>query len=143
MALIEAMASCLRDITIANGFNTDAGQWVTTEPAQVDDEAVGVLAVVWERQSKPANPAVQKSHRGTTVAIVGKLPHEQDEKQYTIDLLIDDIERALDGQQQRFPERTSYPQWVETLPIPAEQGMGWVGVLMRYESDVPTSRRAH
>ncbi len=140
MQLVEAMAVCLQSISTP-GYNTNAGAWVTTEPGQVEDEAPGVVAVVFERQSRPTDPAVQRTHRLTTVAVVVKLPHDQDQAQATLDLAIEDVERALDNRQTQYPQGISHPRWLETLPIPAEKGMGWIGALLRYEAHVPAPRR--
>jgi len=140
MDLVEAVAECLRIIATPD-FNTDAGQWVTTEPKQVDDEAPGVLAVVFERQSRPTDPAIRRTHRNTTIAVILKLPHDQDEAQATLDLAIADVELAMENRQNKFPVGTSFPEYIEMLPIPAEKGMGWIGALLRYESNVPAVRR--
>ena len=139
--LVAAIAGCLGEIKVADGYNTDAGHWVTTEPGQIDDEDPGVLAVVIERQVRSVKPAVSKTHRLTTVALILKVPHAQDAAQTTIDAAIEDVEHAMARRQQRFPAGISYPEYVEMLPIPAAQGMGWVGAVIRYESDVPITPR--
>lgn len=141
MALVAAVAACLRAIDMDDGFNTNAGAWVTTEPHQVEDESAGLITVVWERAGTPTDAAVRKTHRAVTVAIVVMLPHEQDAAQSRLDQIVEDIEEAMEGQQARFPVGIRYPEYVETLPIPAEKGMGWTGVLIRYESNVPKRRR--
>lgn len=137
--LIATVASCLQDIRTAEGFNTNAGEWVTTEPEQLDESAAGVVAVVWERQRTPTDQAVRRTHRLTDLAVIVKLPHQQDRAQQTLDAVLEDIERAMQGQQQRFPKGISYPSYVETQPIPPKQGMGWIGAVIRYESHVPTT----
>jgi hypothetical protein len=138
--LVEAVAAVLQGIAAGPVYNTNAGAWVTTEPEQVQDEAPGVVAVVFERKSRATDPAVKRTHQLVTVAIVLKLPHEQDEAQVTLDDAIEDIERAMDNNLAAYPKRISHPTWLETLPIPADKGMGWIGAVLRYESHVPKVR---
>lgn len=135
--LLAAVVDCLEAITIAGGYNTDAGMYITREPGQVAQDAPAAVAVVIDRQTRATDPAVVKTHRLTDVLVIAKVPAAQDQAQAQLDGLLDDIERAMDAKQASFPNRAQYPQYVEMQPIPPEAGEGWTGAVLRYRSHIP------
>lgn len=136
--LLDAIGACLQRITVANGFNTDAGLSWTSEPGQIDGagEAV-VLTAVIAKQRRAADPAFARTHRDTDVAVVIKVPAALDAEQSALDLIVTDVEAALDGQQARFPRGITYPQYQQMEPVKAPAGAGWVGAVVTFQSRTP------
>ena len=135
--LKTAVIACLARITIADGYATDAGTVVTGEPGQIAEDATAALAVIIESQTRATDPAVIKTHRLTTFAVIAKVPAAQSNAQARLDLILDDVERAMADQQFRYPERISFPQYQSMQPVVAEPGQGWVGAVLRYTSHIP------
>lgn len=135
---LSTIADCLRRITQANGYATNAGALVTLEPAPAlaEDEAPFVTAV-WSRQQRPAEPAVARTHRATTVDIVAKVPARFDAAQHQLDLIVGDIERALQDQQFRFPNGYQFPQYQSAEPLAAAAAAGWVGAVITVTGNIP------
>ncbi len=136
--LLEAVRDCLARIRVVDGYHTDAGLDVTLEPAPVvaDDKSAFVTAL-WERQERPADPALVRVKRLTTFRVLAKLPAAMDEAQARLDLIVDDIERAMGDQQFRYPVGYGFPAYVSAEPLAAEVTAGWVGVVITYTSHVP------
>ena len=135
--LKTAVIACLARITIADGYATDAGTVVTGEPGQIAEDATAALAVIVESQSRATEPAVVRTHRVTTVAVIAKVPAAQGNAQARLDLVLDDVDRAMADQQFRYPERITFPQYQSMQPVIAEPGQGWVGAVLRYTSHTP------
>lgn len=137
---LEAVADCLRRILRANGYNTDAGALVTLEPEPVapDEEKKPFVTVVWSRQRRPAEVAVARTHRATDLSIIAKLPADYARAQEQLDLMVQDIERALADQQYRFPTGYQFPQYQSAEPIPSLVGGGWAGVVINVTGNIPT-----
>lgn len=135
--LRTAMQACLQRITLANGYLTNAGQHVTLEPGQLDESAVAVIAVVVAGQARATEPAVQRTHRLTTLGVIVKVPAALDQAQARLDAVVDDVERCMADQQFRFPQGHSFPRYVDLQPIKPEAGMGWVGAVVQYQSNIP------
>ena len=136
-SLKAAVIACLARISVAGGYATDAGAVVTGEPGQIADDATAALAVVIESQARATDVAVQRTHRLTTVAVIAKVPAAQGNAQARLDLILDDVERAMADQQFRYPERITFPQYQSMQPVIAEPGQGWVGAVLRYQSHIP------
>lgn len=136
-ALCAAVEACLSRIRTIDGYATDAGAHVTLEPGQVPNEQAAVIAVVIDRQTRPSTAAVVRTHRATTVAIVVKVPAAMDDAQARLDAIVGDVEKAMDDQRFRYPIGITTPQYQEMQPIAAEPGMGWIGAVFRYESNIP------
>ncbi len=136
--LLDAMGACLQRIAIANGFATDAGLSYTDEPGQIDGagDAV-VLTAVIAKQLRAADPAFARTHRDTDLAVLIKVPAALDAEQSTLDLIVTDVEAALDGQQARFPRGIAYPQYQSMEPVKAPAGAGWVGAVVTFQSRIP------
>lgn len=135
--LRAAMGECLSRIRRADGFATDAGQAFTLEPGQVDADASAVLTVLITKQQRATQPALVRTHRLTTAAVVIKLPSAPGAEQTELDDAISDVEAAIDGQQSRFPQGFDFPQYVSMEPVPPEPGSGWVGAVVTYQSHIP------
>lgn len=131
--LLGDIETCLADITVANGFHTDVGSFVTREPEQIPEDAGAVLAVVLEGLAPATQPGISRTHRLATVAIVGKVAgHDQ----LRLHQLIQDIDRVLLDQQGRFGPGRSTPTFVSATPIPPAEGVPWIGVTVRYAAHV-------
>lgn len=134
---VAAVADCLRQIRRANGYNTDAGLYVTTEPAPRVDSDQAFIAVGWTSQRRPEDAAKRRTHRQTDIGVVAKIKAAAAESQAALDAIVADIERAMDGQQARFPVSYDYPQYVSAEPLGAAFGAGWVGVTLTYTGLIP------
>ena len=136
--LLIAVEACLLRIHVADGYNTDAGDAVTLEPAPVvaeDDSEF--ITVVWSRQARPTTPAVQRTHRLTTFEIVAKLPATLTNAQGRLDAIVSDIEDAMADQQFRYPNGYSFPEYQSAEPLAGAITAGWVGVVLTYTSHIP------
>lgn len=131
------IADCLRRIKKADGYNTNAGDLVTLEPAPKLDSDAGFIAVVWSRQQRATQSAVVRVARSTTVDIVAKLPAKFATAQDTLDLIVSDIEQALVGQQTRFPTGYQYPEYQSAEPLAAAAADGWVGAVVTVAGHIP------
>ncbi|ASK91874.1 MULTISPECIES: Clp protease/crotonase-like domain-containing protein [Xanthomonas] len=135
--LRAAVRDCLAQITVANGYATDAGLAVTLEPGQVGDETLAVLAPLVTRQERASEQSQARTHRLTTLAVLAKVPADLGEAQARLDDLIADVERAMADKQARYPIGYQFPQYVAMEPAEAKAGMGWVGALITYQSHIP------
>lgn len=136
--LLASFVTCLQSITLANGYHTNAGQWVTTEPGQVDTAAPGALAVVIDRQARAERSGFANSHRLTEVLVIAKVPAAMGEVQAGLDSLLSDIERAVESQLALFSNNNAEPpQYVEMQPIPPAANEPWTGAAIRYRCHIP------
>lgn len=137
--LLAAVRACLAEIAQAAGYRTDAGQDVTLEPAPAaaSEKPDPFLAVVWERQERPDEPAVARTHRKTTFRVIGKLPAGMTDAQERIDAMASDIEQALDRRPERWPAAYSAPAYVSAEPLAGAVEAGYVGVALTYTSNIP------
>lgn len=138
--LLDAFALNLRRIHIADGFCTNVGSVVTLEPGQLDPEDVqDGLAVFIERQERATDAAVIRTHRLTTVGVIVKC--EAADAEAALDVVIDDIERALNNRQPTWPAGFGQPVYQSMEPLRAPAGAGWVGALLRYATHIPILTR--
>lgn len=135
--LLAAFGDCLGRISTTNGYLTDAGTSWTTEPQQVDAAATAVLTAVIDKQQRATDAALVRTHRLTTVAVIGKVPASLENYQQRLDDLVTDIEAAMDEQQQAFPSGLQYPVYVAMEPLSPDPGAGWMGVAVSYQSHIP------
>ncbi len=133
--LLEAVRTCLTRITPGNGYRTNAGATVELEPGQVRDDQDEFLAVVLEGMSAPLNPALRAIGRAVTVAIIAKVPSDRDNAQLRLHEIIEDVERAMQDQQSRFPQGTDFPKFASVERIPQADGLKWVGAVIRYTAN--------
>lgn len=134
--LLDTVATCLRRISTPD-YETNAGAAVTTEPAQVDDDAAAVLGVLITKQERAIEPGLTRTHRLTTFVLLAKLPAALDQAQAQLDAIVGDIERAMADQQFRYPVGIQYPQYVSMEPAKPEAGIGWIGALLTYQTHIP------
>ncbi|WP_115562347.1 hypothetical protein [Xanthomonas arboricola] len=135
--LRAAVGACLQRISIADGYQTDAGATFTLEPGQVDEDATAVLTVLVAKQERPSDAALIRTHRLTTLLVVIKVPAPLDTAQARLDAAVADVERAMADQQFRYPLGMQFPQYVSMEPVKPEAGMSWVGALLTYQSHIP------
>lgn len=138
--LLDAFAFNLQRIRIVDGFCTDVGAVVTLEPGQLDPECVqDGLAIFIERQERATDAAVARTHRLTTVGVIVKCVGADAEA--ALDVVVDDIERALIGRQPTWPAGFGQPVYQSMEPLRAPAGAGWVGALLRYATHIPILTR--
>lgn len=139
--LLEAFRDNLQRITPAAGYRTSIGEVVTLEPGQLDPEQVSAgLAIYIDKQERATDPAVLRTHRLTTVALVVKRNTEGAAEE-TLDDVLDDIERALLNRQPTWPAGYGQPQFQSMEPLRAPAGADWVGAQARYTSHIPIVTR--
>lgn len=134
--LLASIVTCLEVITVANGYYTDAGNFVTQEPEQIPDDKEACIGVVLETLDKPTDAALRTVGRLMTIAIVGKVNVDIDEAQLQVHRLIADIDRALTGRNDQFPIGAQHPVFQSAEPIPPADGVTWVGAKLRYTAHV-------
>jgi hypothetical protein len=134
--LVNGFKTCLQVISVAAGYNTNAGTYVTLEPSQIPDTQPALIAVALELVTRPEDPAFRQIGRLVHVLVVGKVPVSQTNAQMTLHQLMDDIERALTDRRDAFPDFTSFPRFVESRVIPPHEGITWIGAEMRYAAHV-------
>ncbi|QHG87933.1 hypothetical protein ACCQ13_14680 [Xanthomonas sp. NCPPB 1638] len=135
--LRTAVGACLQRISIAGGYQTDAGASFTLEPGQVDEDATAVLTVLVAKQERASDAALTRTHRLTTLVVVIKVPAPLDTAQARLDAAVADVEEAMADQQYRYPPRVQCPQYISMEPVKPEAGMSWVGALLTYQSHIP------
>lgn len=134
--LLGAVEECMQRIHVENGFYTDAGANVTREPHQIyETEADELIAVVMDTLGS-GDPALRGIGNGVGVLVVAKVKTSLATAQLRLHQLIDDIQRAVDGQQKRFPAGTHYPRFIEARLIPPAEGMEWIGAEVRFSAQV-------
>lgn len=133
---LAAIATCLARIKVVDGFNTDAGLFVTLEPQPKVDTDGAFVAVVWARQER-ASSGMERVKRLTTVSIIAKVPADGDEAQAQLDAIVSDLERALDMKYADFPAGYSFPQYQSAEPLNPPAGAGWIGVVITAAGHIP------
>lgn len=138
--LLEAMGQTLQQISLNNGYLTDAGTGWTLEPAPGDQDTTAVLTAIIEKQQRATDAARVHTHRLTTVSVIAKVPADTEKYQAVLDDLVSDIESALESAQtaRNYPVGIQVPVYVGMEPLmPEKAGAGWVGVLLTYQSNIP------
>lgn len=140
--LLGAVKANLQRIKRADGYQTDVGLYVTTEPTQAQDDTAAVVAVLIERQVRATDPAVVRTHRLTTVAIVVKAQADDPrEAMALVDAMSDDVEAAMDDRRFTYASGIQFPQFTEMEPLVPEPGSRWVGTVLRYATHIPRPKR--
>lgn len=141
--LLEAVQGALQRIRIADGYHTDIGLRVIVEPAPLKEEEAGdLVVVVWSRQERSSIPATQNIARLTTFQVIAKVPATLADSQERLDLMVDDIERAMADQQYRYPVGYRMPQYESAEPLAGKVSAGWIGVALTYTTHIPIRRPA-
>lgn len=140
--LLAVVAANLRRIKREDGYQTDVGLYVTTEPTQVQDDAAAVVAVLIEGQVRATDPAVVRTHRLTTLAVVVKAQADDTRQAMAlVDAMTDDVEAAMDERQPAYVPGIQNPQFASMEPLVPEPGSRWVGAVLRYSTHLPRPRR--
>lgn len=134
--LLGAVEECMQRIRVADGFYTDAGANVTREPHQIQESGADELIAVVMDTLGSGDPALRAIGNGVGVLVVAKVKTSLSTAQLRLHQLIEDIQRAVDGQQSRFPPGTHYPRFVEARLIPPAEGMEWIGAEVRFSAQV-------
>lgn len=136
-ALLEAFESNLMRIQRAAGYRTDVGGVVTLEPGQLDPEAVDDgLAIYIDRQERPSEPAVSRTHRLTTVGVIVKRK-AFGTGESLLDVVLDDIERSVLDRQRTWPKGHTAPAYLDMEPLRPPAGADWIGARIRFTSTIP------
>lgn len=140
--LLSAMQTCLASIRKTDGFNTDAGTWVSTELGAITDENLapgvqGQMALYVSQQDAPDGAISVRTHRATTVTLLLKTSSVLGASEATLDLLVDDVERAMENKQTQFPPGIPFPTYAGLRPITQVPGSNFVGALMRWTTTIP------
>ena len=139
--LLDAFVLNLQRINGADPYRTAVGAVATLEPGQLDPERVeDGLAVYIDKQERASDPALQRTHRLTTVAIVVKRQGGEAAEE-SLDAVLEDIERAMDGRQPTWPAGIGQPVYQSMEPLRAPAGADWIGALIRYTSNIPKLTR--
>ena len=59
----------------------------------------------------------------------------------SLDAVLEDIERAMDGRQPTWPAGIGQPVYQSMEPLRAPAGADWIGALVRYTSNIPKLTR--
>lgn len=139
--LLDAFVLNLQRINGAAPFHTAIGTVATLEPGQLDPEQVEEgLAVYIDKQERAVEPALQRTHRLTTVAIVVKRKGGK-AAEGSLDTVLEDIEQAMEGRQVTWPAGCGQPVYQSMEPLRAPAGADWIGALIRYTSNIPKLTR--
>lgn len=139
--LLARCEEALATVQVANGYRTDAGSVVTTEPASLSDQDAPAvsLCVYLDQVGRPSDPAQREHGWLTDLIVVGKRAHAIDQAQQgSIDLLVD-IERAM-ATRVDFPRGGQAPRFQEAKFITRLEGLPWVGVVIRYSAHIARPR---
>ena len=136
---LGSFESCLQLIQGA-GYRTTAGTKVTREPNQIPDDNGAVIAIAIEKKERASDPALKRTHRLVTVAVLAKVSTTLSDAQECLHDLLDDIEQALDANLQsrlaQFAQGSQFPAFVSAEPVPPPDGAKWVGAVVRYAGHV-------
>lgn len=135
--LLAAFEACLAQITVAGGYHTDAGAYVTREPHQIPESQGALVAIVLDGLSRATDTALLRTHRQASVLVVGKVSTDQDNAQQRLHQLIADIEQCFEQRHPAFAVGLQFPVFVEAKPIPPAEGMKWIGAQVRFSSHIP------
>lgn len=135
--MLDAVQTCLQAILTADDYHTNAGTTVTLEPHKIQNDASSVIGVLLDEQVRATDAAVRSTHRLTTFIVAIRVPTDLDDAQAMLDLIVDDVERAMSNRQSAYPAGVSFPDYVGMRPIPPPAGAKWIGATIRYQSNVP------
>ncbi len=141
--LLDAMRDSLQRILLASGYNTNVGTAVTLEPSpKLNDEVAEFVSAVWMQSARATDPALLRTHRLATVRVWAKVKATVANAQGRVDLLLDDVERAMADQQFRYPTGIEFPKFQTAEPMAGAVNDGWVGIAVDYASHIPIRRPA-
>jgi len=138
---IGRIVSLLGNITVANGYHTNAGLLVTREPAQIELDDPERIVVLLDSMRQPEDPAMRKLGLQLVVAIVGQVKKDLTNPQLRMHQMAADIHRAMGDHALRVAhfapgQEWPVPQFIESSVVPAAEGMNWIGAAARYTATV-------
>lgn len=117
-AILLAMQARLQEITVANGYRTDAGGDVRLEESILD---AGQRITLYAANRVRPGDARSKSEREFTIIVEGQIPVDLDNTQELIVALDADIEQALEAY---LPLPTALPlEFQESIVLPRPDGV--------------------
>jgi hypothetical protein len=130
--MLGDVETCLQRIRRADGFFTDAGAYVTREPKPITTRGQIVVGIIWDGKRRAENDAMRRGGflNGFTIAV--RMEAGRDDAQLTLHSIIDDVEKAIDGQRATFNSNTTYPQFESMQVIPQADGQPWIGADLLY-----------
>ena len=136
---IGRIVSLLGNITVANGYNTNAGLVVTREPAQIELQDPERIVVLLDAMRAPEDPAMRKIGLQLVIAVVGQVKTGIDDTQLRMHKVAADIHRAMSDTALRVAHfapgnEWPVPQFIESSVVPPSEGMKWVGAAARYSA---------
>lgn len=141
--LLTGVETSLKRIRTADGYYTDAGTAVTFDLGQIPAEEDFVLAVGLGGLARSDQAAYAGSDLGQSVEVlvVAKMAASLPQAQITLHKLIDDVMKAMRGNQRDFPMGIRKPAFQEARPIVPEAGLAWIGAEIRFASHVTQEPR--
>lgn len=138
---IGRIVALLGNITVANGFHTNAGLVVTREPAQIELDDPARIVVLLDSMRQPEDPAMRKIGLQLVIAIVGQVTKGLDDSQLRMHQLAADIHRCMGTRSLQLQQFSPGPEWpipqfIESSVVPAAEGMNWIGAAARYTATV-------
>lgn len=133
--LLNAINAQLRQIATAAGYSTNLGAALLDEPRQLvaDEDVAGLVAYI-AGQAAATDQAVARTHRLTTVEILGR---GVSNTEAMIDAITGDIEQAMDAKPESWPPGYTRPVFVNSEPLRSPAGANWAGVVLRFTSHIP------
>lgn len=138
--VLRAAQTSLARITIANGYQTDAGAHVILEATQEPDGSDVVLVVTLHAMDGPQDQAVARLGRAMTFRVTALVPASMDARELVLHQILDDIDRAMADQQTTYPDRCSFPRFVGASRLPPAEGLPWIGVNVSFTTTVRRAR---
>lgn len=134
--LMLACQACLVGISTANGYYTNAGATVSLEPGQIPADAGLAVAVVMDNLRAVTDGVATNTLQSVEILVFAKVSTLQTDAQLRLHELIDDVKTAFINQQTLFAVGTTFPRLLTARPIPPQDGMLFVGVEMRFVSQI-------
>lgn len=134
--VLRTVRDILQTIRRSSGYYSDAGAAVYLEPMQEPADSGPILVVTATGFQRPNDPAMLRIGRGFDFRITALVPARMNEAELRLHEILDDIDRAMAGQQTKFPDGTRFPMFVGAARIPPADGLAWIGVNVDYVSTV-------
>lgn len=138
--VLRAVATTLTRIRIADGYYSDAGADVRLEPHQGRDTEAAFLVVTVGAFRRPADAGQARTGRDMEIRIAARVPAAMNEAELRLHEILEDIDRAMADQQAAYPERCSFPQYVDSQALAPADGLAWVGVDVTYQTTIRRAR---
>lgn len=139
--LLTRAVEVLGTIRTDDGYQTDAGAEVTTEPARLFDEDAPAefICVYLDLVERPNEPAVRNTGWMANLVVIGRRRADADERQGAQIALLEDIERAM-AVRAGWPVGVQAPVFQQAKFINRAEGTTWVGVAVGYSAHITRPR---